>query len=61
MVIGLACNNLHPLGHTATKLYKLPKEFEKGPMKSMPHTSKISTIKIGLRGIIFLLEILPSF
>jgi hypothetical protein len=30
-------------------------------MKSMPHTSKISTIRMGLRGIIFQREILPSF
>jgi hypothetical protein len=42
-------------------MYGNLKEFGKGPMKSMPHTSKISTTKIELRGIMFLFEILPSF
>jgi hypothetical protein len=63
VVIGLARNRLHPLGHIVysnQNVQKLEGVWE-GPMKSMPHTSKISTINTGLRGIIFLFEILSSF
>ena len=39
-------NIVHP-----TKIYELPKDIGKGPMKSMPQTSKRSTIKMGFIGI----------
>ena len=63
VVIGLACNSLHTLGHIIHSNQDV--QMAKGVRKrsheiNAPHI-KISTIKIGLKGIIFLLEILPSF
>jgi len=37
------------------------KIFGKGPMKSMPHTLKSSTVKIGYNGIIFFLVTQPNY
>jgi len=40
-------------------MYWLPKEMKNGPMKLMPQTSKIPTSRMGFKGIISLLKILP--
>ena len=41
---------------TVTKIYSFQSEGGKGPMKSIPHNSNISTSRIGLIGISSCLE-----
>jgi hypothetical protein len=48
------------IGVRPTKMYSYPKDGGKGPMKSIPQMSKISTIRMGFNGIISLRDIAPS-
>ena len=61
VVIGLNWHNFYPfrdiIHNNQDEL--LPNEFGNGPMKLIPQTSKISTLRIGFRGIMSLLEIFP--
>jgi hypothetical protein len=63
VVIGLARYHLHPLGHiihSNQNVQKLEGVWERSHEIDAPYI-KISTTKMGLRGIMFLFEILPSF
>jgi len=42
-------------------MYSFPKEDGNGPIKSMAHTSKISTTMMGFNGIISLLHIIANY
>ena len=63
VVIGLCTHKFYPFRDIvySNQMNWLPKELENGPMKSIPQTSKISTSRIGFRGIMSLLEIFPIF
>ena len=56
MVIGASghCFDPFPNAATTTRMYLNPSEGGKRPMKLIPHASKISTTRIGERGIISL-------
>jgi hypothetical protein len=63
VVIGLARNCLHPLGHIVHRNQNVQKPegvWERSHEIDAAHI-KILTINMGLRGIIFLFEILLSF
>ena len=57
VLVGIASTHLDTLS-TATNMYSFPSEGGKGPMKSIPQRSKISTSRIGRIGISSRLEML---
>ena len=61
VIIGLGGHGFYPFRDIIdpTKMYSNPKDGGKGPMKSMPQTSKISTMRMGFNGIISLRDIAP--
>ena len=60
VIISFTRNGFYPLGHIvhSNQHVLFPNEVGNGPIKSMSQTSKSSISKIGLRGIMFRLEIL---
>ena len=63
VVIGLSWHSFYPFRDViySNQNELIAEGIRNGPMKSIPQTSKISTSRIGFRGIMSLLEIFPIF
>ena len=55
VLVGIASTHLDTQS-TATSIYSFPSEGEKGPMKSIPHRSNISTSRINISDFLSHLE-----